>query len=61
MIVLDEESLRRLQQEVIHPNVDAICKRDTFLKKYTVVPIRYRDDGGFEFDLPMAETTKGRS
>lgn len=52
MIVLDEESLRRLQQEVIHPNVDAIRKRDTFLKEYMDVPIRYRDDGGFEFDLP---------
>ena len=52
--ILSEEELALFQQEALHPNADALRKRDRFLASFSDIPISFAADGGMSFVLPIA-------
>lgn len=48
-IIVSKEEAERLRHEILHPNEDALRKRDAFLESLPDMDIKYEEDGGFSF------------
>lgn len=50
-LILSSEAAAKLICNLMHPDCEAMAKRDAFLDEINI-NITYNDDGGFEMDCP---------